>query len=96
MEGITERQRQILAIAKETGRVDVDHLSTHFSVSPQTIRKDLNDLCDRQLLQRIHGGAIVGSGIENVSYEGFDNLIPLVIDKADKITEKPHTLFSKK
>ncbi len=76
MEGITERQRQILAIAKETGRVDVDQLSTNFSVSPQTIRKDLNDLCDRQLLQRIHGGAIVGSGIENVSYEARRLLAP--------------------
>lgn len=76
MESFTDRQRQILAIAKETGRVDVDQLSTRFAVSPQTIRKDLNDLCDRQLLQRIHGGAIVGSGIENVSYESRRLLAP--------------------
>ena len=76
MESFTYRQRQILAIAKETGRVDVDQLSTRFEVSPQTIRKDLNDLCDRQLLQRIHGGAIVGSGIENVSYEARRILAP--------------------
>jgi len=76
MEGFTSRQRQILFIAKESGRVDVEKLSTRFSVSPQTIRKDLNDLCDRQLLQRIHGGAIVGSGIENVSYEARRVLSP--------------------
>ncbi len=76
MEGFTNRQRQILIIAKETGRVDVEKLSTRFSVSPQTIRKDLNDLCDRQLLQRIHGGAIIGSGIENVSYEARRVLSP--------------------
>ncbi len=76
MESFTDRQRQILAIAKETGRVDVDQLSIRFEVSPQTIRKDLNDLCDRQLLQRIHGGAIVGSGIENVSYEARRLLAP--------------------
>ncbi len=76
MESFTDRQRQILAIAKETGRVDVEQLSTRFAVSPQTIRKDLNDLCDRQLLQRIHGGAIVGSGIENVSYEARRLLAP--------------------
>ncbi|MEA2114073.1 MAG: DeoR/GlpR family DNA-binding transcription regulator [Thermodesulfobacteriota bacterium] len=69
MEFPTSRQKIILTAAREHGRVDVDELSARFSVSPQTIRKDLNELCHRQLLQRIHGGAIVGSGIENVSYE---------------------------
>jgi DeoR family glycerol-3-phosphate regulon repressor len=53
--------------ARENGRVDLERLSSTFKVSAQTIRKDLNELCDRQLLQRIHGGAIVGSGVENVS-----------------------------
>jgi DeoR family transcriptional regulator, glycerol-3-phosphate regulon repressor len=32
-------------------------LATRFSATPQTIRKDLNDLCDAQLLPRRHGGA---------------------------------------
>src|SRR5690606_3097693 len=44
-------------------------LSAHFGVTPQTIRKDLNELCDRRLLSRIHGGALFPSGIENVQYE---------------------------
>ena len=73
---LPERQNKILALARETGRVDVDELSHSFSVSPQTIRKDLNELCDKQLLQRVHGGAIVGSGIENVSYEARRLLAP--------------------
>jgi len=76
MDYLSPRQNQILAIAREQGRVDVDELSRSFEVSPQTIRKDLNDLCERQLLQRIHGGAIVGSGIENVSYEARRLLAP--------------------
>ena len=76
MELLTTRQKKILATAREHGRVDVDKLSARFSVSPQTIRKDLNELCDRLLLQRIHGGAIVGSGIENVSYEARRVLAP--------------------
>jgi len=63
-------------MARETGKVEVDKLALHFSVSPQTIRKDLNELCDRLLLQRIHGGAIVGSGVENVSYEARRLLAP--------------------
>ncbi|MFW8642541.1 DeoR/GlpR family DNA-binding transcription regulator [Rhizobium beringeri] len=38
-------------------------------MTPQTIRKDLNDLCDAQVLTRIHGGATFPSGTENVKYE---------------------------
>lgn len=76
MEMLSERQNKILTLAREQGRVEVDELSASFNVSPQTIRKDLNELCDRQLLQRIHGGAIVGSGIENVSYEARRLLAP--------------------
>lgn len=76
MDFLSDRQNQILSIARENGRVDVEELSSNFKVSPQTIRKDLNDLCDKQLLQRIHGGAIVGSGIENVSYEARRLLAP--------------------
>jgi DeoR family transcriptional regulator, glycerol-3-phosphate regulon repressor len=76
MDFLSARQNQILAMAREHGRVDVEELSQKFEVSPQTIRKDLNELCEKQLLQRIHGGAIVGSGIENVSYEARRLLAP--------------------
>ncbi|PHR25952.1 MAG: DeoR family transcriptional regulator [Desulfotalea sp.] len=76
MEILSGRQNKILELARKSGRVEVDELSSHFTVSPQTIRKDLNELCDKQLLQRIHGGAIVGSGIENVSYEARRMLAP--------------------
>jgi DeoR family glycerol-3-phosphate regulon repressor len=76
METLSERQKEILNQAKTKGQVLVDQLAETFGVSPQTIRKDLNELCSRQLLQRIHGGAIVGSSIENVSYEARKLLAP--------------------
>ncbi len=76
MDTLSERQNKILTLAQKNGRVEVDALSTSLEVSPQTIRKDLNVLCDKQLLQRVHGGAIVGSGIENVSYEARRLLAP--------------------
>jgi DeoR family glycerol-3-phosphate regulon repressor len=63
------RQVQIVKLAKKQGRVLVDRLAERFGVSPQTIRKDLNELCDKQLLRRMHGGAMFPSGIENVEYE---------------------------
>jgi len=47
----------------------VEDLARRFEVSSQTIRKDLNDLCDHRSLTRIHGGAIIASGVENLAYE---------------------------
>ncbi|RFC63459.1 DeoR/GlpR transcriptional regulator [Fulvimarina endophytica] len=66
---LTDRQSEILETVKRTGRVSVDGLAAHFQVSVQTIRKDLNDLCQRRLLSRIHGGAVLSSSLENVGYD---------------------------
>jgi len=66
---LTERHSEIINLARESGRIFVDDLALRFGVTPQTIRKDLNDLCERRLLTRIHGGAVFPSGIENVEYE---------------------------
>ena len=66
---LTPRQEEIVALAKANGKVLVDELAVRFSVTPQTIRKDLNDLCDARALTRVHGGAIFPTGNENVKYE---------------------------
>lgn len=66
---LSTRQTEIVALAKEHGRVLVEELAARFAVTPQTIRKDLNDLCDARALNRIHGGAVFPSGNENVKYE---------------------------
>lgn len=63
------RQADILALARDAGRLDVDSLAARFAVTPQTIRKDLNELCEQGLLQRYHGGAMLPSGIVNLAYE---------------------------
>jgi DeoR family transcriptional regulator, glycerol-3-phosphate regulon repressor len=63
------RQEEIVALAKAKGRVQVEELASLFAVTPQTIRKDLNELCDARVLNRIHGGAIFPSGTENLKYE---------------------------
>lgn len=66
---LTGRQAEILDLAKSNGRVLVEELAARFAVTPQTIRKDLNDLCDAKVLTRIHGGATFPSGTENMKYE---------------------------
>ncbi len=62
------RQQSILEFARTHGRVSVDELAGRFDVTPQTIRKDLNDLCDLHLMSRVHGGAMISSGVENLGY----------------------------
>jgi DeoR family glycerol-3-phosphate regulon repressor len=69
MQGISPRQQQILVLARQAGSVTVDDLALRFDVTPQTIRKDLNELCDARLLARTHGGAMLSSGVENLTYE---------------------------
>jgi DeoR family transcriptional regulator, glycerol-3-phosphate regulon repressor len=63
------RQAQIVELAKVQGRVLVEGLAAHFAVTPQTIRKDLNELCDRRILIRTHGGALFTYGAANLEYE---------------------------
>ncbi len=63
------RQTDILNIAQSEGRVSVDDLAERFNISVQTIRKDLSDLSEAGQLKRVHGGAILPSGVSNIGYE---------------------------
>jgi DeoR family glycerol-3-phosphate regulon repressor len=63
------RQIDILDIARKDGRVEVESLAAQFDVTPQTIRKDLNELCEMEKLQRVHGGAIFPSNTVNLAYQ---------------------------
>jgi DeoR family glycerol-3-phosphate regulon repressor len=66
---VAARQEAIAELARQHGRVTVDGLAAHFDVTPQTIRKDLNDLATRRVLTRVHGGAVASSGTANLEYE---------------------------
>ncbi|TXH75420.1 MAG: DeoR family transcriptional regulator, partial [Thiothrix sp.] len=68
------RQQQIMALARSAERVLVDELVATFEVTPQTIRKDLNELCEAGLLARVHGGALLPSGVSNMGYEQRRNM----------------------
>jgi DeoR/GlpR family transcriptional regulator of sugar metabolism len=54
-----ERRTQILQIVRTAGRAKVNELSLLFNASAVTIRHDLNELHQRGLLMRSHGGAIL-------------------------------------
>ncbi len=57
MTELTQRQSSILALVNAHGYVATERLVSEFGVTPQTIRRDINDLCSRKLLHRYHGGA---------------------------------------
>lgn len=65
----TFRQPEILDIARRDGKVTVEGLASHFGVTLQTIRRDLTDLAETGRLERVHGGAILPSGVANIGYE---------------------------
>jgi DeoR family transcriptional regulator, fructose operon transcriptional repressor len=62
-----ERQRQILDRARADGRVDVGSLASDLDVAAETVRRDLRELVERGVLQRVHGGAypVESAGFES-------------------------------
>jgi len=58
-----ERRTQILQIVRTTGRAKVNELTHLFNTSAVTIRNDLNELHQRGLVVRSHGGAMMADSI---------------------------------
>jgi len=53
----TERQARLVALLKEHGYCSVSELSQKLEVSTMTIRRDLHQLAEKQIVQVTHGGA---------------------------------------
>src|SRR6185503_630711 len=53
-----ERRQQILEALRRDGKVLATELSAALNVSEDTIRRDLRELAEAGLLQRVHGGAL--------------------------------------
>src|SRR5271163_4645174 len=73
----THRKQQILSLLKRNGQVIAKDVSRSMGVSEDTIRRDLRELAQAGLLQRVHGGALPASpavadfaGRERLRHEG--------------------------
>ena len=64
----TARRKEIADLVRFHGFVSIEPLAQQFRVTPQTIRRDINELCEQGVLQRIHGGAKLPSSTENIAY----------------------------
>lgn len=61
-----ERQQEIRALVDSRGRVSVAQLAKQFSVTQETVRRDLDVLEDSQSIRRVHGGAIANHNVDTV------------------------------
>jgi len=71
---LNSRQERILELVQQQGFVAIEPMAQQFEVTAQTIRRDINLLCDLSLLQRYHGGAGLPASTENVDYSTRQSL----------------------
>ncbi len=62
------RHDLILKLVAEHGYISNEDLASRCQVTPQTIRRDLNELSDNQKLSRHHGGAATNTSVANAAY----------------------------
>lgn len=53
-----ERQNKIQAIIEKDGKASVKELASELNVSTMTVRRDLIEMANRNVIERTHGGAI--------------------------------------
>jgi len=64
---ISPRQREILTLIKKDGAQFIEHLADRFDLTTQTIRRDINTLCDLGYARRFHGGVDLPVEGRNIS-----------------------------
>lgn len=55
------RQNMIKKIAERDGEVIISRVAQELNVSIETVRRDINALCKKNVLQKVHGGAVPAS-----------------------------------
>ncbi len=63
------RHLKILDLTRRDSKVRVEYLAKALNVTLQTIRRDLVFLAEQGLIERVHGGATLPSGLRNIGYE---------------------------
>ena len=66
---LSERQAEIAEMVRDHGFLTVDVLAKRFDLTTQTIRRDINTLCDYGLARRRHGGIESSVRTGNLTYD---------------------------
>ncbi|WP_298845047.1 DeoR/GlpR family DNA-binding transcription regulator [Clostridium sp.] len=78
-----ERKSKILSSLNKYGKVKVCDLSQQYEVSEVTIRRDLQELEEDQMIKRVHGGAVLNV---NTKFE------PTFSEKIDKFYDEKESI----
>lgn len=65
---ISRRQAEIADLVQKAGFASVEDLAERFDVTTQTIRRDVNGLCELGILRRTHGGVEPPAPASNIHY----------------------------
>jgi len=68
MTELNDRQREIVERLRSKGQQSINELAAHYGVATQTVRRDINDLCDQGLARRVHGGVARPSNPVNLNF----------------------------
>jgi len=68
MHNLSLRQKRIIDLIQHQEYCTIDALSSHFNVTTQTIRRDINKLCSYGLARRHHGGVSLPTTLSNRSF----------------------------
>lgn len=73
---LNHRQTQIVSALRHLGYVSIEQLAKEHKVTQQTIRRDINRLCDLGLMERFHGGAVASTKAQNIGHEARRKIMP--------------------
>lgn len=68
VEGLS-RDQSIVDLVSAKGMVDIQRLAEQFGVTPQTIRRSVNRLCEQGRLRRVHGGVTLPAAMSNLPWD---------------------------
>ena len=70
------RKKNLLEFLNKRGYATIEELSQNFAVTPQTMRRDINQLATEGKVQRFHGGVGMPLSTENIIYNERKRLFP--------------------
>ena len=70
------RKKNLLEFLNKRGYATIEELAQNFAVTPQTMRRDINQLATEGKVQRFHGGVGMPLSTENIIYDERKRLFP--------------------
>lgn len=68
MSELNDRQREIVERLRVSDQQSINDLAEQYGVATQTIRRDINALCDQGLARRVHGGVAPPTNPVNLNF----------------------------